>query len=462
MNWDVALDTDSSPIDLNQDSQKQSQHQVSQELQLNGNTLGGRLQYTSGLYYFNEGGFEHDFVTLAAGELQINGIDTIDTSSYAAYAHADYDITDQLKFIVGGRYSYDHKTLQEYQADTNAFFYKISGCYPVSAVCAKAIGFPVPSNPLLFVPDTVNTQNFSVFTPTVGLQYQITRDAMTYFTYSQGYKDGGWTTRLTFPEPNLPEFGPEHSKTYEVGLKTQWLEHRLQVDVAGFYTDYDGIQLNFQQGLSPTIQNAGNARIIGGEFEGRWLIGQGFSIQATAGYMDAEYTYLEPGVNGANTCTQPYSPCITLSSKLPKTPNWKTSISPEYILDLPNTTKLRFGLDYTFTASMYNNSFDTSILERPAVNNVNASVTFIGPEDRYEVVVGGTNITDQRYLTTGNEDTSSGLIYGSYNAPSEWYLTSPREVLTRKAGRPSGSRDTRGFLKAAPKDRFAASGRDRL
>jgi iron complex outermembrane receptor protein len=422
MNWDVAIDPDGSPIDINQNSQKQSQHQISQELQLNGDALNGRLKYTGGLYYFNEGGFEHDYVTLAAGELQINGTDAIDTSSYAAYVHANYTVTDKLSLILGARYSYDHKTIVVNQQDTNAFFYKISGCYPVSAACATAIGFPMPSNPLLFVPNTLQSQNSSVFTPTAGLQYQFTPNLMTYATYAQGYKDGGWTTRLTAAVPALPSFGPEKSRTYEIGLKSEWLEHRLQLNLAGFYTDYDGIQLNFQQGLSPTIQNAGNARIMGAEAEGQWLIGNGFSVQATVGYMDAEYTHLEPGVNGANTCSQPLSPCITLSSQLPKTPKWKTSLSPQYILYV-GQSKLRFAVDYTHTSSMFNDSFDTSILRRPDTDMVNPSVTFVAPGDRYEVVVGGTNVTNQRYLITGNEDSSSGLLYGTYNAPAEWYVT---------------------------------------
>jgi len=427
LNWDVALDTDGSPIDINQDSQKVGQHQISQELQANGDAFGGRLKYTGGLYYFHEGAFEQDYVTLAGGELLIDGHSQISTDSYAAFAHANYSVTDKLTLILGGRYSYDQKSIVLNQTEDNAFFYKVSGLYPVSATNAAILGFPEPNtNPLLLAPNTPYHQNFSVFTPTAGLQYQFTSDLMTYFTYSQGYKDGGWTTRLTAAVPVLPSFGPEKSHTYEVGLKSQWFDRRVQLDLAGFYTDYDGIQLTFQQGLSPTIENAGNARIMGVEVEGNWLIAHGLSLSGTAGYMDAKYTSLEPGVNGTNQtvdgCQQPLYPCITLGSKLPKTPKWKTSLSPQYVLDL-GEARLRFELDWTHTASMFNDATNTSILRRPDVNNVDASVTFMSPRDRYEVTVGGTNITNQRYLTTGNEDTSSGLLYGSYNAPSEWYIT---------------------------------------
>jgi len=111
LNWDVALSTDASPVQLNADAQKQAQHQVSQEFQANGSLFDGRLKFTSGLYYFNEGGFEHDYVSIAGGTLQVNGISTIDTSSYAAYFHAEYALTEQLKVIVGARYSIDQERI---------------------------------------------------------------------------------------------------------------------------------------------------------------------------------------------------------------------------------------------------------------------------------------------------------------------------------------------------------------
>jgi iron complex outermembrane receptor protein len=84
---------------------------------------------------------------------------------------------------------------------------------------------------------------------------------------------------------------------------------------------------------------------------------------------------------------------------------------------------VRFAVDYTHTSSMYNDAINTSLLRRPDTDIVNPSVTYMSPNDRYEIVVGGTNITDDRYLTTGNQDTSGGLIYGTYNAPAEWYIT---------------------------------------
>jgi iron complex outermembrane receptor protein len=428
MDWRVGIQADASPVEMNLGSFTIHQHQVSQEFQLTGALLDDKLKYSSGLFYFNEGGFEQDYVQLSAGLLQIDGRSDIDTTSAAGYAHVDYNVIGDLTLIAGARYSYDHKNITFDQFDDNVFDYKVTGCYPLNAGSVSCVdqrgGYSYSkSNPLLYAPEGPYTQDFYVFTPTVGVNYQFTPDIMGYATWSKGFKDGGWSTRITQPEPELPSFGPEKAQTYEVGVKSEFLDHRLQVDLAGFYTNYNGIQLNFQEGVSPTIKNAGNAVIEGGELEARALITNGLSLAANAGYMNAYYTTLAPGVNGTNDCVQPYQACLTLGSKLPKTPKWKISVSPTYVVPLANDSAIRIGVDYVHTASVYNDSVNTSLLRRPDTDIVNAAVTYMSPHDKYELTVGGTNITDDRYIITGNEDTADSIIYGTYNAPAEWYIT---------------------------------------
>jgi iron complex outermembrane receptor protein len=404
LQWSVALDVDASPVEMNQGSFIQGQHQFSEELQFASVALNEALKYSAGLYYFDEKGFERDYVTIGDGLLQINGLDQIETQSVAGYVHADWNVAGNLNLIAGGRYSHDHKTLSESQ--------------PLYVALAAPGGADFPTTP-----SGQAAQNFSVFTPTLGLQYQFTHDLMAYLTYSKGYKDGGWSTRLTAPEPAIPTFGPEKADTYEAGVKSDWLDRTLQLNAAIFFTKYQGIQLNFQEGLSPTIENAGNADIKGAEFEGTWIVGGGFSLGATAGYMDAYYTYLAPGINSGQSCAQPYEACITLDSRLPKTPKVKYSVSPAYKAPLPNGASLRLGMDFTHTSVIYNDAINTSLLERPETNVLNVSVTYASPGDKYEFVAGGTNVTDDRFLTTGNQDTTSAIIYGTYNPPAEWYVT---------------------------------------
>ncbi len=119
---------------------------------------------------------------------------------------------------------------------------------------------------------------------------------MLYASYSKGFKSGGWTTRLSAPISNAADarFNPEYDTTYELGLKSTWLNHHLLANLALFESKYTGIQLNVQEGPSPVYQNAGDATIKGAELEMTAALGGGFQLNLAAGWMDAYYTTLNP------------------------------------------------------------------------------------------------------------------------------------------------------------------------
>jgi iron complex outermembrane receptor protein len=54
---------------------------------------------------------------------------------------------------------------------------------------------------------------------------------------------------------------------------------------------------------------------------------------------------------------------------------------------------------------------------------LNASIHLIPANDKYEVIVGGTNLTNERYLTVGSVNYAAGEVVGSYNQPHTWYAT---------------------------------------
>jgi iron complex outermembrane recepter protein len=414
LSWASGEDEDGSPIDFLETTFAEGQHQFSQELQALGTILDSRLDYVGGLYYFHEAGFIHDYVTFPGGLLQIDGPNSLDTKSYAGYLHLDYKLTDQLSFTAGGRYSVDEKHFIGGQQEINDFFYKISGCYPPSPACAALLGFPNPDNLEQVYPPGDNSQRFSVFTPTLGAQYHITDALMAYASYAKGFKTGGWTTRLTQPLPpgsGAQTFGPEKDQTYELGLKSEWLDRHLIVNAAAFYSKYDAIQLTYQISTSPVTENAGNAVIKGAELEVQSRLGEHFSLNANAGYMDAYYTEL---LAGAATTTGPV---------LPKTPKWKVSLSPDAHTTLPNGAILRIGADYSYVAKMYNDVQDTELIARRASDVIGASIALSSADSKRTLTIGGTNLSDQRYLTTGQPQYAGGVVYGTYNAPREWYAT---------------------------------------
>ena len=79
-------------------------------------------------------------------------------------------------------------------------------------------------------------------------------------------------------------------------------------------------------------------------------------------------------------------------------------------------------MDYTQTASMFNDAPNTALLARPSTDNLGAAIHYYSPEEKYEVTLGGTNLTDDRYLAVGSVNGAEGETVGTYNPPRQWYL----------------------------------------
>jgi iron complex outermembrane receptor protein len=295
MHWAAGMDLDGSPEAVLHTSFDMFQHQTSEELQLNGVAVDDRLNYAVGAYYFEEAGHLHDFVTFPMGILMIDGPNDLRTKAEAIYAHLNFKLTEHWGLTLGGRETHEHKEFQGYQTDDNGLSYKISGCNPpgmannlgapASLTCQDVLGLPVAGSPYTYYPTGPFTQVYNNFSPTAGVEFHINADQMLYVSYSKGYKTGSWTTRLSSPHPTYDDtlhFNPEFAKSEELGYKSELIDHRLRLNLAAFHTKYDNIQLNSQQGISPTIVNAGDATIHGFEVEAQALIGGGFSVRRPA------------------------------------------------------------------------------------------------------------------------------------------------------------------------------------
>jgi iron complex outermembrane receptor protein len=439
--WKSGSDLDGSPLTMLELSFEQNQWQLSQELQLLGQAFDGKLNYVLGGYYFKEKGDLHDYVIFSEGLLQVDGPNKFDTENYAFFGQLDFRPTELIGITVGGRYTHERKEFEGGQQDLNGFNYKLFGCAdangnirptgdfplapPVAAggpPCFAALSFPDPTQPTRVYVPGVNRKVFDNFSPKVGIQLHPSEDVMVYGSWSKGYKTGGWTTRLTNPQGNVaPDFEEEKATTWEVGVKSTLLDRRLQINAAAFTTDYDGLQLNIQIGTSPTIDNAGSARIKGFELEVVAAPLDGLTINGSLGYIDAHYTQIAPAAL-VNAGTIPgIQAGIFVGAPLPKTAEWKFNLGPRYEAKLGNGGSIVMLADWTHSTEVWNDIARTSALLRPANDIVNASLTYNEPDDHWSLTVGATNLTDERFLTSGGSNLAAGVLFGTYNRPREWY-----------------------------------------
>jgi iron complex outermembrane receptor protein len=449
ISWKIGTALDGVPGDTFQSvTDAQHQWQVSQEFQLIGKAFDDKLNYVTGLYYFNEGGYVHDYVPFE-GLLYVYDVqNNVDNQDIAAFVHADYALTKQISFTAGGRYTEVVADFIGGQSDLNSFPFG-SQCWQNSCGGAPPLGSIIAGESPLgtpyyrYFPNTPDSQAWHVFDPTLGAQFHFNDDVMAYASWGKGFKQGGWTTRLSaaITSPSAARFSPEYSKTYELGLKSQWFEHRLQANAAVFFTNYDGIQLNIQRGISPVYTNAGNADIKGAELEVQSNVGGGLMLNFNAAYIDAYYTYVNPSANipqyalpGSGLTVCPGLPSLTgcavqatgvsqLDAKLPKTPKWKATFDPSYDMHLPNEGIIRVIPSYTYTSMMFNDSLNTPQLRRPATRMLDASIHYVSPTTKYDLAFGGTNLLNDRFITAGSPNYGAGEVGGYYNDPIEWYIT---------------------------------------
>ena len=438
--WRIGTDLDGTPETLTEVTDAQHQFQISQEFQINGQAADKKLNYVGGVYYLKEKGYVHDYVPFEGLLFVYDIANDVENTDYAAFVHADYRMSDFIGFTAGARYTIAEAKFLGGQSDLNDFPF---------LVLPGGIQTP-PSAFFRYFPPIQDSQSWRIFDPTFGVQLHFTNDVMGYLSWGKGFKAGGWTTRLSAPisSPKQAEFQPEYSKSWELGLKADWFNHKLRSNAALFYTDYNGIQLNIQQGISPVYTNAGDAKIKGGELELQWLLGGGFQMNFSGSYIDAYYTNVNPFANipqsinslGATFCpvtVGPVNPVTGLvtgvcnfnsgakqtDAKLPKTPKYKLTVDPEWDVALSNQGTLRFLAAYTYTAEMFNDSLNTPELRRPPTHQADASIHYASPDNLWELAVGGTNLTNERYPTAGSPNTGSGEVGAYFNPPRQWYVT---------------------------------------
>jgi iron complex outermembrane receptor protein len=394
-------DADESPVPLDHHGFVMNQRQFSEELQLSARTE--RLEGLLGLYYFRESGGIHDYVPLGSGLLQVDGPNTLVNRSTAAFGQATWHLTQPWSLTFGVRYTKEDKSFNGGQHDRNSLPIKLGA--PPSL-------FPDPNDLTLYFPPGELRQDYTNTSLRAGTEYRFTDDLFAYLSYSEGFKAGGWDTRLTSPVLVVPGFKPETATVYEVGVKAEWLDRTLRTNLAAFHTDYQDLQLIIQKGISPLTTNAGESRIRGVEAELQWLPVQGLLLLLNYGWIDAEYTKLDPAANASG---------IFLANQFNNTPENAFSLAADYTHAAPGGGKLAWHVDYSWKDDTFNDATNTPLLFQKSYGLLGAALTWTEPDGRWSIGVGGDNLADEDYLISGFNQPGVGYTIATWGAPRQWW-----------------------------------------
>ncbi len=411
-------DADGSPLPYVETIDRVEQDQFSQELQLSGLALDSRLNWLIGAYYFREDATQRTNVNLGVGlydaleslpgplfpggpggagnpanaglDLQILSDLAVKNTSYAAFGQASYALTEKFSITAGLRYTYDKKNL-------------------VSSLYRENAG-------VFAFPPTLQEENWDSFSPKASLEYKWTDALMTYASVSRGFKSGGFNGRPVAAEALRP-FDPEFVTSYEAGLKSEWLDRRLRLNAAYYYTDYKDIQLTIATAAQDgsfifVTENAAKGRVQGFEIEMQARPAQGLEITGGVGYTDAQYTELDPGAT------------VTLDTKFPKAPKWSLNGAIQYSVPVDDFVIVTIRGDYAYKSKLFHDPINSPGGSQDGYSLINAKLSLSNMDETWQLALFGKNLTNKNYMTNAYGDAINfGYTETYYGPPREWGLS---------------------------------------
>ncbi len=228
-------------------------------------------------------------------------------------------------------------------------------------------------------------------TPTAGLDWHLTEDALAYVKTTYAFKPGGYSAYAD-DERYVP-FDDEKTEATEVGVKTQWLDGKLTANLAGFWNETEDYQVerSFTQ-TDYAVFNATHARSYGLEFESRFEVAPQLDLLGSVGWTHARLTEYQDPVSGAN-----------LDGKTPPfVPEFDAAIALDFHLAAGFFTQIAFLAQ----GQTRFDDFNRNEFKQDAFGLLNASIGWRGTN--WSVAAYGTNLTQEEYYTNMNTDVRTG------------------------------------------------------
>jgi len=323
-----------------------AQWQVSQEFQLLGKALDGRLNYVGGVYYLKEHGYVHDFVPFEALLFVDDLANDVTNEDYAAFFHGDFKLNDYLGFTAGRPLHRRKDQLPGRPGGPQQFPY---------------FG-PGPDNIFRYFPDVPDSQRGISSIPRWARSFTSTRHNE-LLELVQGFSKAAGP-RPVGGHPESHGCAVQSRVLLDVRTRPQVrvFQHRLLVNAAVYYTDYKGIQLNIQQYLAGLHQrrqceDQGSGARNGVPRRRRLDVALDRGLHRRVlhrGHPNANFPqYALPTARrlcpaGPPICGVKWVGCAALDAKLPKTPV-EGDLRSQYTFRLPNSAQVRLIPAFTYT-----------------------------------------------------------------------------------------------------------------
>jgi len=393
-------DSDYTPLELQRGYSYANSRQFSQEFRL-ASPRTDRLNWVTGLHYFNEnldaknanGTLDNTYVSRSYNRVAYNQ----KTESYAIFGSLTYNFTDAFSLTGGLRWTRERKAI-----DLN----RIANSGPATFGAGDWWKPADVTSPLVTTAVQDESNTWSDWTYDLTPEYKLSDNARVYFRYSKGFRSGGYNTGVT-TQSTVATVNPEFLTAYELGLKSEWFDGRLNANASVFYYDYKDIQLNIVTAINnqtvSRLANGAQGQAYGGEFELEAIPLENLHVNFGLGLLHTEFTDYTSG-------TSDYS-----GNNFVRAPNVSAVLGADYKIPLQVGGALVLGTDWDTRSRQYFFTNDQSSAMRVGGYTLgNARVTYQLKGDKTEITGYVHNLTDKQYrshtLPAGYQ--SATVMYG--------------------------------------------------
>ena len=387
--YNTFQDLDGTELDITGGKVDEKEAEVTQEFDL-------QMHYTNfegvaGLYYFHDhesSDFTAQGPNLPPFPFLIEALPTTYSDAEAAFAQGTYHLTPSLALITGFRYTLEDKHLQQdYQFHV----------YTPAPLVPPGSGFPFTGSV---------TRHYHGATPKFGIDWNVTDDAMLYFSATKGYKSGGVNSAAAAAQGE--SFNPETIWSYEVGAKTDWFDHRLRANLTVFKYDYSDLQV--QSLIGPglvSIGNAASAAAKGVEAELTAKPTPAWKLTTNLTYLSATYrTFAAASVPQALVPFVSSSPDYNATTgtfnaagkTLDAAPRYTAFVAAQHNWELGNQGSIYGRAEYHWQDRVYFDPSNASVMSQGAYGLVNLSTGYSTADGLWQAQLYAKNVTDKGYF----------------------------------------------------------------
>lgn len=283
---------------------------------------------------------------------------------YAGFGSVTYHFSDRFELTGGVRYAENVQSFHQITSDS-----------------ILGLGADIPGH-----------SSQGVATYNVSPSFHITKNIMAYARVASGYQAGGPNEALPGVPPSVAASTLEN---YEIGLKSDFWEHRATLNVAAFDLEWSNIQLN---AVTPTgidyTANGGTARSRGVEVDGVVTPVRGLRLGADATYTDATFTEAVPAVG------------VLSGARIPYIPQWAGALTADYKMALNDDWDAHVGIGLRLVGTRYSvGPASADQFKTPGYQALDANMDL--SNSRYTIRLYIKNLTDERAYLTDSANTNA-------------------------------------------------------